>query len=1174
MSSQNALRTTIAGGAALGLIAAGLALGLLGCGERRDGAGWGDVGNRRGEPAARRGADARMNWWREARFGMFIHWGLYAIPAGEWKGRTDHAEWIRHTAQIPIDEYDKLVGQFNPVKFNADEWVRMARDAGMRYIVITSKHHDGFALFDSKQTDFDVMSTPFKRDILKELADACRKHGVRLCFYHSIMDWHHPDYLPRRPWEAATRSADGADLDRYVAYMKGQLRELLTNYGRIGVLWFDGEWENTWTHARGADLYNYVRGLQPDIIVNNRVDVGRSGMAGMTKDGSFAGDFGTPEQEIPATGFPGVDWESCMTMNANWGYNKGDRNWKSTTDIVRMLADVTSKGGNLLLNVGPRADGTFPPESVERLAQVGRWMSANGESIYGTHASPFKSLPWGRCTQRVLQDLRTLLYLHVFDWPADGRLVVTGIYNKANRAYLLSDKQRTPLPVSHTDDAIVIDLPRQAPDAADSVVVLDIQGDPDVPEPPSISASASIFVESLDVRVACDRSDVELRYTLDGSPPTAESSKVERAIRLTDSATVSARAFRAARPVSAIATSAFRKVPPRATENVAATVSGVSYEYYEGLWQKLPDFNALQPAKTGVIAGFDFSPRQREERFAFRYRTYLRVPTTGVYTFYLTSDDGSRLWIGEDLVVDNDGLHGAVTRSGEAALAAGLHALTIGFFERDGGDALALEFSGPGIDRQRIPPALLQTVSPSAAAASPARRAPSDLPRPTPRQLAWQQMEYHAFVHFGMNTFTNREWGEGKEDPALFNPTEFDARQWAQVFKDAGMKQVVLSCKHHDGFCLWPSKYTDHSVSSSPWRDGRGDVVRELSDACRGAGLKFGVYLSPWDRHEPCYGDSPRYNEHFKNQLRELLTDYGPVHEVWFDGACGEGPNGKKQVYDWPGFVEVVRQYAPDAVIFSDAGPDIRWVGNEAGFAGETNWSTLRRDEFYPGTPNHKPLTDGHEDGGYWVPAECDVSIRPGWFHHPAEDDKVKSLGQLLDIYYGSVGRNGVLLLNVPPDPRGRIHENDAGRLRELRAALDETFQTNFALGHAPAGAADGEHGPRAATDGDPATYWDLSSSADWAIDVDLDAPQEFDRILLQEHTPLGQRVKAFVVEVSDGSGWQAVAHGTTIGYKRLLRIPAVTAARVRVTVRDALASPAISEFGLYRASARERSAS
>lgn len=314
-------------------------------------------------------------------------------------------------------------------------------------------------------------------------------------------------------------------------------------------------------------------------------------------------------------------------------------------------------------------------------------------------------------------------------------------------------------------------------------------------------------------------------------------------------------------------------------------------------------------------------------------------------------------------------------------------------------------------------------------------------PIPSARQLAWQDLEYYAFVHFNMNTFTTREWGTGQEPPETFNPTELDCRQWARVCKDGGMKGIIITAKHHDGFCIWPSAMSEHTVANSPWRDGEGDLLAELSEACAEFGLKFGVYMSPWDRNCPVYGDSPRYNDYFKAQLTEVLTNYGDVFEVWFDGANGEGPNGKRQEYDWPGFIATVREHQPDAVIFSDAGPDIRWVGNERGFAGETNWSTMKRDEFFPGIPgrNHD-LNEGQADGTHWLPAECDVSIRPGWYYHAEQDDKVKTLDELLEIYYASVGRNGSFLLNLPVDRRGLVHENDVERLMELRHALDLIF--------------------------------------------------------------------------------------------------------------------------------------
>jgi alpha-L-fucosidase len=649
--------------------------------------------------------DIRMQWWREARFGLFIHWGLYAIPAGEWNGKTEYGEWIRTSAQIPLEEYDKFVAPFNPVKFNAEEWVQMAKDAGMKYIVITSKHHDGFGLFDSKQTDFDVMSAPFKRDVLKELSDACRKAGVKMCWYHSIMDWHHPDYLPRRDWEK-NRSTQGANFDRYGQYMKAQLKELLTNYGEIGVLWFDGEWENTWNSARGRDLYDYVRSLQPNIIINNRVGAARAGMAGFTAAGEFAGDFGTPEQQIPATGLLGVDWETCMTMNDHWGYNKHDQNWKSTKELIQMLADIASKGGNYLLNVGPTAEGLFPQASIDRLREIGQWMRVNGESIYATQASPFQKLDWGRCTQKTLGS-DTRLYLHVFDWPSDGKLKVPGIFNQARQAYLLSDQQRSSLAVAREEDALVINIPNQAPEAYDSIVVLDIIGKADIGNPPTIESDANIFVETIEVSLKSDRENIEIRYTRDGSTPSVNSALAQGPIRLAETAVISARCFRDGKPGSEAAKATFTKVTPSPAVKVDKIKKGIQYAYYEGDWDRLPDFKNLQPLKTGVLPNFDFSPRQEVERFGFAYTGFIRVPETGVYIFFTSSDDGSRLYIGDSLVVDNDGLHGMRETRGVIALAAGLHPIRVAFFEKTGGDDLLVSYQSPRIKKQRIPDSAL-----------------------------------------------------------------------------------------------------------------------------------------------------------------------------------------------------------------------------------------------------------------------------------------------------------------------------------------------------------------------------------------------------------------------------------------------------------------------------------
>jgi len=645
--------------------------------------------------------EERMEWWQEARFGMFIHWGLYAIPAGEWEDETNHAEWIRTTAQIPIEVYDTLIDYFNPVKFDAEAWVQMAKDAGMKYIVITSKHHDGFCLFDSEYSEFDVMGSPFKRDIMKELALECEKAGIKMCWYHSIMDWHHPDYLPRRGWET-DRSSEGADLDSYVQYMKKQLSELVGDYGEIGVLWFDGEWESTWNHEYGQDLYDYVRSLQPNIIINNRVDVGRGGMEGLTRKGGYAGDFGTPEQEIPATGLPDVDWETCMTMNDHWGYNKHDDNWKSTKDLIQKLADIASKGGNFLLNVGPKADGAFPEESILRLEEIGDWMDVNSESIYGTKASPFKTLEWGRCTQKSSGN-DTRLYLHVFDYPVDGKLLIPGIFNTPEKAFLLSDPELN-LGFERCEDAILSDIPETPPNDYNSVLVLDIKGIPDISFPPDIEVDHDIFVDKLVANLKTKRENVEIRYTLDGTDPGKQSSLAVEPIEITEEITLKARCFRGGKAVSGTSSKSFKKVTPRNAETFENLKNGLIYRLYEGDWDSVPDFSNLKISKEGVIDNFEVLEGNTNEYYAMTFEGYVEIPETGVYSFFTDSDDGSVLYIGVQLTVDNDGLHGLKEAEGLLiiALEKGLHPIKVAFFEKTGGDELVVQMMGPNIEKNLV----------------------------------------------------------------------------------------------------------------------------------------------------------------------------------------------------------------------------------------------------------------------------------------------------------------------------------------------------------------------------------------------------------------------------------------------------------------------------------------
>ena len=417
--------------------------------------------------------DARMSWWRDARFGMFIHWGAYAVPAGVYKGErtSSTGEWIMNSAKVPIPMYEEFVHAFNPVQYDADAWVRVAKDAGMKYIIITSKHHDGFAIFDSKVSRYDIMdASPYHKDALKALADAAHRQGMKFGVYYSIMDWHHPDAQGASAPDYNSTTFSNPNFGRYVEqYMKPQLTELLTQYPAIDVLWFDGEWIKDWSDERGRALEGYLRAMRPGLIINNRVGHGRTGMGGLNKDGGVGvGDFGTPEQGVPAEGLPGVDWETCMTMNDTWGFKSFDDNWKESRTLLHTLIDVASKGGNFLLNVGPTAAGEIPPESVARLREMGRWMRVNGESIYGTSVSPFGQPAWGRYTAKA-----GIVYAHVFTWPGNGTLVLSGAKSAPRRAYLLAD--HTPLAVEQTDAGIVVHLPAVAPSSIASVVVLEMK---------------------------------------------------------------------------------------------------------------------------------------------------------------------------------------------------------------------------------------------------------------------------------------------------------------------------------------------------------------------------------------------------------------------------------------------------------------------------------------------------------------------------------------------------------------------------------------------------------------------------------------------------------------------------------------------------------------------------
>lgn len=468
------------------------------------------------------------------------------------------------------------------------------------------------------------------------------------------------------------------------------------------------------------------------------------------------------------------------------------------------------------------------------------------------------------------------------------------------------------------------------------------------------------------------------------------------------------------------------------------------------------------------------------------------------------------------------------------------------------------------------------------AACEPSVKAPEAiLPIPEAKQVEWQKMETYAFVHFGLNTFNDREWGYGDSDPQTFNPTKLDCEQWVKTFVAAGMKGVIFTAKHHDGFCLWPTQLTEYCIRNTPYKDGKGDIVRELADACQKYGIKFAVYLSPWDRHQANYG-SPEYVDYFHQQLHELMTQYGDVFEVWFDGANGgDGWYGgakdsrtidRKHYYNYPKIYEMLDEHQPQAIVFSDGGPGCRWVGNENGFAGATNWSFLREGEVYPGYPNYRELQYGHADGNQWVPAECDVSIRPGWFYHPEQDSRVKTVDQLTDLYYRSVGHNATLLLNFPVDRDGLVHPIDSAHAVDFRRNIEKQLAHNLLKGLVPevSNERGGAYTAQALTDGNYDTYWATADEVVSAtVTFTLPKAEKVNRMMLQEYIPLGQRVKSFQVEYEHDGQWLPVKlneETTTVGYKRLLRFETVTTQKLRVNFTDARACLCINNLEAYYA--------
>lgn len=631
--------------------------------------------------------DPKMAWWKEAKFGLFIHWGLYCVPAGSWQNQKievgDAAEWIQSSFKIPPADYKPLAGRFNPVKFDAEQVARLAQAAGMKYIVLTSKHHEGFAMFKSTDPFNIVDATPYKKDVVKALADACKKHGLRFGLYYSqAQDWNHPGGSAcSGHWHPAQEGSFDKYLDDVAV---PQVKDILSAY-HPDILWWDTPCDMT---PERAAKFTSIIAAYPKLITNNRLG------------GGIIGDFDTPEQQIPATGIAGKNWEACMTMNHTWGFSGHDHDWKSSITLIQNLIDIVSKGGNYLLNVGPTSEGLIPQPSIERLQEIGRWLAANGEAIYGSGASPFSEITWGRVTQKKSGKL-TKLYLHVFDWPSDGKLVVPGLAAKIKQAYPLASAANRLL-TEEKDGELYIDVSQVQPAAAATVIVLELDGNFAVYNRPEITAESVVFIDTLAVEMTTEIKNGVVRYTTDGSLPDANSPQANGRILMASEKDLilRARAFVRGQAVSGMAVREFFRMDP--LPSLFEGKAGLRYKYYQGVWRKLPDFARLTPVKTGVAMDFLLKEKQQSTFYALVFDGYIQVPETDVYTFFLTSNDGSKLIIDDVQTLDHDGLHGMAEKELSLALSAGLHKISLHYFQNGGGDGLALEWRPNGQSRRAI----------------------------------------------------------------------------------------------------------------------------------------------------------------------------------------------------------------------------------------------------------------------------------------------------------------------------------------------------------------------------------------------------------------------------------------------------------------------------------------
>lgn len=1153
-------------------------------------------------------------WFAQDKIGISAHWGPYAVPG--WTPRKDtpygvaYAEWYwqwlkqnkavqayhkQHYGDAKYDDFingtqNLVTGQvdgFFAKQFDADQWMRLFKEAGARYFFITSKHHDGFCLWDSAYTNRNAKQMGPKRDLYGEMVQAARKHGLRIGLYYSFYEWNNPIYREKPSLDnykgvKKLKDEDGdGNANEYVDdFMVPQIKELIDKY-HPDYLCFDGEWEHGYTYWRARQIvayyYNQAAARDQEVIINDRFGQKKEGVSDTR---GVYGDFYHVEY------FANIDrakpWSMWRGFGNSYGYNRNEHpsNILSIKQVIQMLVDVVADNGNVEFNLGPKADGTIAEFEQERLLAMGKWLKINGDAIYETEKSPVGILPQGRVTHK---SKSKTLYYHVYDWPKDGVIELPGIFNDIRRASLLANNKS--LEVSRTSkDTVQIHLPQTAPDPHVSVIKLRYKG----------KLKAEKYVPKV-------KADKKGNYHL-GAP----------------SAVIHGKTLRFEEATGAL-----------------------------GFWSDRNDY----PEWKVVIDKSDYYDVTVE---------YACVASEAGGSYYFVHN-GERI-DSQAFVVENTGAWNKFTKIKfeEVFIERGTHTVSLRSAKPSGPlmnlKSITVRPSHP--DETRT-----QAKTSSAPYVHDVPIDPDDSPEeilskaanvvPSPAQMLYHKDEFTGFIHFGPNTFTGVEWGNGKEDPNVFNPGDtLDTDQWCHVMQAAGMKKVIITVKHHDGFCTWQTRYNaSFSVRAIPWRDGQGDVLRELADSCKKYGLKLGVYLSPADLYQienenGLYGnlskyqetviptdpatfktkptkvrpDKPKdaptftvqaddYNRYFMNQLYELLTEYGPIHEVWFDGAHPKRKGGQKYIKsEW---FDMIRVLAPDATIFG--GPDIRWCGNEGGYTRESEWNVLPIQEYQssgedrpipgPGTEESliagkytvygKPYTTKYL---YYMIAEVDTSIRAGWFWRNEHEQSVRTPDDVFDIYERSVGGNTGFLLNIPPDNQGRFGPRDEACLLEVGKRIRETYGINLAAearigpDDSSADIADGNirkiwqqqkqgsyRGSHAVVlgnwgglahalcDGKLSTFWEGPQGRGGCFVVTLPKVQTINRFVLQEAIDTkGQRIKKHALDARINREWQTVAIATTVGYKRILRFPAVTTKRFRVRILDSRLSPTVAEIAAH----------